>query len=100
MGLNAAIAEVPYETTAETGQPCQVNFVKTADFLKFLAEHGEASLHAAMQVGNDCQQAYQQLRSFTMSSSSRANGPTDSGMVARGFRNSNEPRNQGSVDPR
>lgn len=71
LGLNAAIAEVPYETTAETGQPCQVNFVKTVDFLKFLAEHGEASLHAAMQVGNDCQQAYQQLRSFTMSSSSQ-----------------------------
>ena len=71
LGLNAAIAEIPYETTAETGQPCQVNFVKRADFLKFLAEHGEASLHAAMQVGSDCQQAYQQLRSFTMSSSSQ-----------------------------
>ncbi len=71
LGLNAAIAEVPYETTAETGQPCQVNFVKRADFLKFLAEHGDASMHAAMQVGSDCQQAYQQLRSLTMSSSSQ-----------------------------
>jgi CRP/FNR family cyclic AMP-dependent transcriptional regulator len=71
LGLNAAIAEIPYETTAETGQPCQVNFVKRSDFLKFLAEHSEASMHAAMQVGSDCQQAYQQLRSFTMSSSSQ-----------------------------
>lgn len=71
LGLNAAIAEIPYETTAETGQPCQVNFVKRTDFLKFLTEHGEASMHAAIQVGHECQQAYQQLRSFTMSSSSQ-----------------------------
>jgi CRP/FNR family transcriptional regulator, cyclic AMP receptor protein len=71
LGLNAAIAKIPYETTAETGQPCQVNFVKRADFLKFLAEHGDASMHAAIQVGNDCQQAYQQIRSFTTSSSSQ-----------------------------
>ncbi len=71
LGLNAAISEIPYETTAETGQPCQLNFVKRNDFLKFLTEHGDAAIHAAMQVGRDCQQAYQQLRSFTMSSSSQ-----------------------------
>ena len=71
LGLNAAIAEVPYETTAETGQPCQVNFVKRSDFLMFLAEHGYNSLHAAVQVGHDCQQAYDQFRSFTMNSSSQ-----------------------------
>ncbi len=71
LGLNAAITGIPYETTAETGQPCQLNFVKRADFLRFLTEHGDASLHAAIQVGSDCQQAYQQLRSFNMSSSSQ-----------------------------
>ena len=71
LGLNAAISNLPYETTAETGQPCQLNFVKRTDFLQFLAEHGEASMQAAIQVGGDCQQAYQQLRSFTMSSSSQ-----------------------------
>ena len=71
LGLNSAIAEAPYETTAETGQPCQVDFVKRTDFMKFLTEHGEAAMHAATQVGGDCQQAYQQIRSFTMSSSSQ-----------------------------
>jgi CRP/FNR family transcriptional regulator len=71
LGLNAAISEIPYETTAETGQPCQLNFVKRTDFLKFLTEHGEAAMHAEIQVSNECQQAYQQLRSFTMSSSSQ-----------------------------
>ena len=32
LGLNAAISDIPYETTAETGQPCQVNFVKRRTF--------------------------------------------------------------------
>jgi CRP/FNR family transcriptional regulator len=70
LGLSAAVSGIPYETTAETGQPCQLNFVKRDDFLKFLAEHGEACMHAAMQMGRECQHAYQQLRSFTMSSAS------------------------------
>jgi CRP/FNR family transcriptional regulator, cyclic AMP receptor protein len=71
LGLNAAIAELPYETTAETGQSCQLNFVKRTDFLKFLTEHGAACMSAAQQLSSECQQAYQQLRSFTMSSSSQ-----------------------------
>jgi CRP/FNR family transcriptional regulator len=70
LGLNATISGIPHETTAETGQPCQLNFVKRDDFLRFLTEHGDACMHAAMQVGRECQQAYQQLRSFTMSSAS------------------------------
>jgi CRP/FNR family cyclic AMP-dependent transcriptional regulator len=68
LGLNAAISGIPHDTTAETGQPCQLNFVKRDDFLKFLKEHGAASMHAAIQVSRECQQAYQQLRSFTMNS--------------------------------
>jgi CRP/FNR family transcriptional regulator, cyclic AMP receptor protein len=71
LGLNAAISGILHETTAETGQPCQLNFVNRDDFLKFLTQHGEACMHAAMQVGRECQQAYQQLRSFTMSSASQ-----------------------------
>ena len=71
LGLNAAIADIPYQTTAVTGQPCQLNFVRQADFLKFLAEHGEACMSAALQLSSECQQACQQLRSFTMSSSSQ-----------------------------
>jgi CRP/FNR family transcriptional regulator len=67
LGLSATISGIPHETTAETGQPCQLNFVKRDDFLKFLTEHGAACMQAAMHVGRECQHAYQQLRSFTMS---------------------------------
>ena len=68
LGLNATISGIPHETTAETGQPCQLDFVKRDDFLKFLTEHGDACLHAAIHLGRECQQAYQQLRSFVTAS--------------------------------
>jgi CRP/FNR family transcriptional regulator, cyclic AMP receptor protein len=66
--LNATVSGVPHETTAETGQPCQLNFVKRDDFLKFLTEHGDACMHAAIHMSRECQQAYQQLRSFVATS--------------------------------
>ena len=71
LGLSATVSGIPYETTAETGQPCQVDFVKRADFLKFLTEHGDACMHVAIEMSHECQHAYQQLRSFTMSSSAQ-----------------------------
>jgi CRP/FNR family transcriptional regulator, cyclic AMP receptor protein len=64
LGLNAAISGSFHETTAETGRPCQLNFVKRDDFLKFLTEHGDACMHAAIHLSRECQNAYQQLRSF------------------------------------
>ncbi len=68
LGLNAAVSGIPHETTAETGQPCQLNFVKRDDFLKFLTQHGDACLHAAIHLSRECQEAYQHLRSFVTTS--------------------------------
>ncbi|HEY4960814.1 MAG TPA: Crp/Fnr family transcriptional regulator [Terriglobales bacterium] len=68
LGLNATVSGTPHNTTAETGQACQLNFVKQADFLRFLTEHSVACMHAAIHLSRGCQQAYQQLRSFVMRS--------------------------------
>ena len=68
LGLNAGVSGTPHEATAETGQPCQLNFVKSDDFVRFLTEHPEASMQAAIHLSRECQQAYQQLRSFVMRS--------------------------------
>ena len=68
LGLNAAVSGTPYDTTAETGQACQLDFVKQGDFLRFLKEHSSATMQAAIHLSHDCQQAYQQLRSFVMTS--------------------------------
>jgi len=68
LGLNTTVSGGPHELTAETGQPCQLNFVKREDFLKFLKEHTEANMQVAIHLSRECQQAYQHLRSFVMHS--------------------------------
>ena len=68
LGLNTTVSGLPHEVTAETGQPCQLNFVKREDFLRFLREHNEANMRAAIHLSIECQHAYQHLRSFVMRS--------------------------------
>lgn len=69
MGLHAAVSGTPFQATAETLEPCQVNFVKREDFLRFLRDHGEASVHAAMQLSDNYQIACDQVRSLGLSQS-------------------------------
>jgi len=69
LGLHATVSNTPYEITAETAQPCQLNFVKRDDFLRFLQQHGDACLKAAQHLSRDCQSAYQQIRSLGLSHS-------------------------------
>jgi CRP/FNR family transcriptional regulator len=51
LGLSATISGKPYEATAETIDPCQVNFVKRDDFLRFLKDDPEACFKVAEQLG-------------------------------------------------
>jgi CRP/FNR family transcriptional regulator len=69
LGLNSAVSGNPYELTAETLQPCQLDFVKRDDFLKFLQGHADACLHAAQHLSHDCQSAYEMIRSLGLSHS-------------------------------
>ena len=69
IGLSATMAGKPYEVTAEALEPCTVNVVKRDDFLRFLAEHGEACLNVARHLGNDYQAAFQKACVLGLSSS-------------------------------
>jgi CRP/FNR family cyclic AMP-dependent transcriptional regulator len=69
LGLNSTVSGKPYELTAETLQPCQLDFVKREDFLKFLQTHPDACLHAAQHLSQDCQSAYEMIRSLGLSHS-------------------------------
>ncbi|MGA7080153.1 MAG: Crp/Fnr family transcriptional regulator, partial [Terriglobales bacterium] len=61
LGLSASISGKPYEVTAETLDPCQVNFVKREDFLHFLKDDVEACFKVAEQLSekyhNACKEA-------------------------------------------
>lgn len=69
LGLHAAVSNKDYELTAETLQPSQLAYISREDFLRFLKEHGDACLHAAQQLSNDCQSAYDVIRSIGLSHS-------------------------------
>jgi len=69
LGLHGTVSGRPYELTAETLQPCQLDFVKREEFLKFLQSHADACLHAAQHLSHDCQSAYDMIRSLGLSHS-------------------------------
>ncbi len=71
LGLHATVNGTPYEMSAESLHPCQINFIKREDFLKFLREHSDACLRAAEHLGSNCQSAYDQIRSLGLSHSAR-----------------------------
>ena len=50
--------------TAETVDPCQVNFVKREDFLRFLREHSEACLRVAEQLSEKYNSACREIRAL------------------------------------
>jgi CRP/FNR family transcriptional regulator, cyclic AMP receptor protein len=69
LGLSATISGKPYEVTAETIDPCQVNFVKREDFLKFLKNDVEACFKVAEQLSDKYHNVCREVRSLGLSHS-------------------------------
>jgi CRP/FNR family transcriptional regulator len=69
LGLDAVVMSKTYELTAQTMQPCLLNFVGREDLLRFLKGHGDACLHAAQHISRDCRDAYDAVRSIGLSHS-------------------------------
>ena len=69
LGLSATISGKPYEVTAETIDPCQVNFVKRDDFLRFLKDDVEACFKVAEQLSEKYHNACKEAGSLGLSHS-------------------------------
>lgn len=69
LGLSATISGKPYEVTAETIDPCQVNFVKRDDFLRFLKDDVDACFKVAEQLSEKYHTACKEVRSLGLSHS-------------------------------
>ncbi|MEP6900481.1 MAG: Crp/Fnr family transcriptional regulator [Actinomycetota bacterium] len=69
LGLSAAVTDLPYEATAEVLEPCQVNYFRKTDFLRFLEQNGDACLSAVKQMSRNYQTAHLQICSLGLSSS-------------------------------
>jgi len=69
LGLSATVGGNPYELTAETIDPCQVNFVKREDFLRFLKDHPAACMRVAEQLSEKYNAACREIRALGLSHS-------------------------------
>ncbi|MGA9472842.1 MAG: Crp/Fnr family transcriptional regulator [Terriglobales bacterium] len=69
LGLSASVSGKAYELTAETVDPCQLNFIKREDFLHFLKDHIEACFRVAEQLSEKYNVACHGVRSLGLSHS-------------------------------
>jgi CRP/FNR family transcriptional regulator, cyclic AMP receptor protein len=69
LGLNAVISGKPYAATAEVSRPCQVDFVRREEFVRFLGEHPDACMKAAQVLSESYRTACAQIRTLGLSSS-------------------------------
>lgn len=69
LGASATILGTPYEVSAETLEPSQLNFIKREDFMRFLSMHPDACLHTAQQLSEKYQAAQREIRSLGLAQS-------------------------------
>ena len=69
LGLGATVSGKPYEMTAATIDPCQINFVKREDFLRFLKNDAQACFKVAEQLSAKYYTACNEVRSLGLSHS-------------------------------
>ncbi len=72
LGLGAMLAEKKYEVTAEVVELAQLKRIRRDEFLTFLKEHGEGSLHAAQSLSEEYQAAFFDVRRLALSVSAAA----------------------------
>ncbi len=69
LGLHSALSGDPFEVTAETLEPCQVNFIRREDFTKLMRNNHEACVNAMTQLSNFYRGACQQIRYLALTHS-------------------------------
>jgi len=69
LGLSSTVSNSIHMTTAEVIEPCQVNFVRKQDFLKFIEQNSDACLNAVKQLSQSYQTAHLQICSLGLSGS-------------------------------
>lgn len=70
LGLSAVISCTPYEVTAETSAPCQVNFVERTALIELITKNGELGLRSAEALSREFQSAYRDIHDLVLARSS------------------------------
>lgn len=67
IGLSATVSDSIHIATAQALEPCQVNFVRNKDFLRFLQQNAEACMSAVKQLSQNYQTACLQICALGLS---------------------------------
>lgn len=67
LGVSSNVLGKPFEVSAETMEPSQVNFVGREDFLRLLAQHPDAGMRTAQQLAKSYHAAQHDIRSLGLS---------------------------------
>jgi CRP/FNR family transcriptional regulator, cyclic AMP receptor protein len=70
LGLSAAISGTPFEVTAETAGPCQLNFIEREALLRMMEKSGELGLHSAQALSTEFQTMYRDVHDLVLARSS------------------------------
>lgn len=66
LGLSAALANQPYEVTAETVEPCRLKTIRRQGLLDFLDRNPDASMRAARAVAQEYKAAFSEVRRLAL----------------------------------
>jgi len=69
LGLGAAISGKPYEATAGTQEPCQVNFIRREGLARLMREHSELALRVAENLSETYSTMCREVRALLLSRS-------------------------------
>jgi len=70
LGLSAVISAQPFELTAETTGPCQVNFIDRGALIERIEQSGELGLRSSQVLSREFQSAYRDIHSLVLARSS------------------------------
>lgn len=70
LGLSAVISGQPFELTAETTGPCQVNFIDREALIERIEQSGELGLRSSQALSREFQSAYRDIHDLVLARSS------------------------------
>lgn len=69
LGLSAVISGGAYEVSAEVIEPCKVNFISRADFLRMMNKYPDVAMSTVKQLSARYNDTCNQIRSFVLANS-------------------------------
>lgn len=69
LGVAAAVSGRQYEATADTQEPCEVSFLRQADLLRLMRQHGDLALWVTQHISRDYASTCREIRDLILSDS-------------------------------